>query len=1111
MQQPGSLASDSGGNVYVAYGTSRQAIARVSPFGVVTPVVGRPDAPLARAGDGAPAVDATTCGVTDLVVTSTGRLWFTEADSQSLRVVNADGTIHTRISPSNGPFWELDCPPKGDDALRDPRGVTLAPDERVVAAASGGYELIFYRESSGITRWSTTSYVSPEWLAHRGDGTYFMSSHNSVFRVQGNGAVGDVFNFRGHFGSSGDGGPAMEAKGHEVTGLTSLPDDRVLVIDPVVGRVRDIGGDRIIRNLVGGGGGAMGSDQQAVRLQEPIDAEPIAAGLVVSERGANRLSIVDKTTVIGAPPPVTSQDSWTFTLSSWYSGPWFSCQTDNAVWRSCGLTEGVGPLTDGDHVFRARATDLEGTDPTPAEIRWQQDTQAPHSFALSEPNDGATVQGRPILRWESASDATSGVRTYAVLLDGTDVAHVLAGSCAPSCAWQPVNSVPEGPHRWQIRAIDGAGLTRDTATSQFTVDTAPPTGLETVAPVDGAAVSGSDVELRWTSAQDASPVRYEVIVDGGSPTMLTGTQTQVATLQDGPHRWQVIARDAADNATTSPERQFTVDTRAPHTTLTGGPAAWTRERSASFVAANDESKGHLECSLDGSAPAICPAAIALDGLSEGSHWLEVTAVDRAGNRDQTPSTHTWSVDVTPPSAPVDIIPADGASGISPRTQLSFPPASDVPSGIASYRVELDGAPLGQLTAAQCAAPAERCHVSPLGELAGLGHTWRVVAIDMAGNERASAAAFRVDAAPPTGLRALSPPDGARIADASPLLQWAAASDADSGVAGYEVSVDGGPAEQITGLQRQAQFSEGEHRWSVAAVDRADNHTHAVTSTLKIDRTPPVALLRPVPRVVAGRDVTLDASGSTDPDSGSIVLYEFDLDGDGVYERSGTEPTVAWRVPVAGTYPVRVRVTDEVGLAATADAVAEVEPLGGVVVTPVTVSINGGAFATKTLAVTLDIRPPVRSGARLMAISNDGGLPDDAPRIAIADTRIKRDWRLATGDGSKTPRHVSVFFFNASGRQIGRADDEVIFDPIPPVILQAKVVGRTRTRVRVRVRVRDRFSGVARVEVRAGRRRVRSPAGRRMTSTKSISIHARRGQRITITAVDVAGNRARRVL
>lgn len=61
----------------------------------------------------------------------------------------------------------------------------------------------------------------------------------------------------------------------------------------------------------------------------------------------------------------------------------------------------------------------------------------------------------------------------------------------------------------------------------------------------------------------------------------------------------------------------------------------------------------------------------------------------------------------------------------------------------------------------------------------------------------------------------------------------------------------------------------------------------------------------------GSPITFDGSGSSDPDEGdSIVLYEWDLDDDGVFEETGINPTKTWNDDYSGT--VTLRVTDSHG-------------------------------------------------------------------------------------------------------------------------------------------------------------------------------------------------------
>ncbi len=74
--------------------------------------------------------------------------------------------------------------------------------------------------------------------------------------------------------------------------------------------------------------------------------------------------------------------------------------------------------------------------------------------------------------------------------------------------------------------------------------------------------------------------------------------------------------------------------------------------------------------------------------------------------------------------------------------------------------------------------------------------------------------------------------------------------------------------------------------------------------------PPVALFTFTPiNPVPGVAVSFNAASSYDPD-GAIVSYQWDFNGDGVFDRTGVNPT--WTFPAAGTYNVRLVVTDNRG-------------------------------------------------------------------------------------------------------------------------------------------------------------------------------------------------------
>jgi hypothetical protein len=77
---------------------------------------------------------------------------------------------------------------------------------------------------------------------------------------------------------------------------------------------------------------------------------------------------------------------------------------------------------------------------------------------------------------------------------------------------------------------------------------------------------------------------------------------------------------------------------------------------------------------------------------------------------------------------------------------------------------------------------------------------------------------------------------------------------------------------------------------------------------------PEARLSEVPSLDEGSEYTLDASGSSTR-YGGFTVYDWDLDGDGVFDESGSDPTLGVLFQRDGDYRVTVRVTDAEGFTA----------------------------------------------------------------------------------------------------------------------------------------------------------------------------------------------------
>jgi len=207
-------------------------------------------------------------------------------------------------------------------------------------------------------------------------------------------------------------------------------------------------------------------------------------------------------------------------------------------------------------------------------------------------------------------------------------------------------------------------------------------------------------------------------------------------------------------------------------------------------------------------------------------------------------------------------------------------------------------------------------------LAAAGPTWlSVAAVDISGNQ--SALSSQVYAAPLAGD---GPQTVLEVSRPTALLTEQIEMQA-AGAELYDWDLDADGAYEITddlgGSQLVDTSTTGMRRLEVLGSDGGDGLSAAGVSVLVVENTPPVAVLyvdilegdEPLP-------VQLYAGASYD-DDGLIVGYEWDLDGNGLFNESGAEEEARNQVLVnhtyaeAGFYNAALRVTDELGAQDTA--------------------------------------------------------------------------------------------------------------------------------------------------------------------------------------------------
>jgi hypothetical protein len=204
---------------------------------------------------------------------------------------------------------------------------------------------------------------------------------------------------------------------------------------------------------------------------------------------------------------------------------------------------------------------------------------------------------------------------------------------------------------------------------------------------------------------------------------------------------EVRAIDAAGNADASPASfTWTIDIGLPETAIHFGPSNPTNSTLATFSFTGDgtgSAMAGFECKLDAGNFDACTSPQSYGLLGNGSHTVEVRAIDAAGNVDASPASFTWTIDTVAPGTAIHF----GPSNPSNSTEAAFSFTGDgTGSAVAGFECKLDAGEFGA-----CTSPKT---------YSGLGsgsHTVEVRAIDAAGNVDASPASFTwtIDFTPPS--------------------------------------------------------------------------------------------------------------------------------------------------------------------------------------------------------------------------------------------------------------------------------------------------------------------------------------------------------------------------
>jgi hypothetical protein len=152
--------------------------------------------------------------------------------------------------------------------------------------------------------------------------------------------------------------------------------------------------------------------------------------------------------------------------------------------------------------------------------------------------------------------------------------------------------------------------------------------------------------LRYSAA---GATAYQCRLDGEAFHSCANAGTDYYPLADGQHTFRVRASDSLGLVGAQTSYGWTVDTRAPETTIQG-PTTVTGD-SANFELGSNEPGSSFYCQYGSQPWSPCEAHLTLNGLAPDTYELLAVAFDAAGNQDGSAATHSFEVQATPVSPP----------------------------------------------------------------------------------------------------------------------------------------------------------------------------------------------------------------------------------------------------------------------------------------------------------------------------------------------------------------------------------------------------------------------------------------------------------------------------
>ena len=381
--------------------------------------------------------------------------------------------------------------------------------------------------------------------------------------------------------------------------------------------------------LVSNGSDASGNPIGAAEIYDPATGLFTSAGNELVARDGNRttrlpggkIMLVGGKSASGDPPPVTDSAELYSHLIKTYTS------TDNLI---TGRRNFVFSNLPNGRVLVAGGVDGSDTVLSSAEL---------YTPLVGDEID-TTITSGP----DAVTDSPDANFTFTSTGAGSTYRCSLDNAAFATCTSpKSYNSLSGGSHRFQVYSTDSSGDLVD-----------PTPAIYNWVIIETRITSHPRAKTKETSAtfafdSSAPGSTFECSLDNAAFAACTSPKVY-PKLKPGNHNFKVRANAGGHPDPTPADCDWTVDNKAPNTTITSGPPKLTNNPYATFVFESTEEGSTFECSVDGGVVfEPCESGESFGPFADGKNTFQVRATDEAQNPDKSAAkAKPWTVDTLAP-------------------------------------------------------------------------------------------------------------------------------------------------------------------------------------------------------------------------------------------------------------------------------------------------------------------------------------------------------------------------------------------------------------------------------------------------------------------------------